>query len=128
MIKKFLFGFAKPAVAPLWYQNAYAPVGLKPIPFDPQKAQKLLKEDGWADTDKNGILDKVIDGEKKEFRFTLLYSNKNYEKFHTWYKEDLKKAGIEMNLKLLEWSAFAPLIDEKKFEAMTMAWGGGDAD
>lgn len=128
MIKKFMFGYAKPAVAPMWYQNVYAPTGIKPVSFDPARAQKLLKEEGWADTDKNGILDKVIDGVKREFRFTLIYPNKNIEKFHTWYKEDLKKAGIEMELKLVEWSAFEPLLQEKKFEAFTMAWGGGDQD
>jgi len=128
MIKKFLYGYSKIAVAPIWYQNAYAPTGLKPVLFDPQKAQKLLKEEGWADTDKNGILDKLIDGEKREFRFTLLFTNKNYEKYHTWYKEDLKKAGIEMDLKLIDWSAFEPLIHENKFDVITMAWGGGDQD
>ena len=33
-----------------------------------------------------------------------------------------------MELKLLEWSAFEPLVSEKKFEAVTLAWGGGDQD
>ena len=128
MIKKFLFGYSKPAAAPMWYQNASAPVGLKALSFDPSKAQKLLKEDGWADTDKNGILDKVIDGEKKELKFTLLHPNKDYEKYHTWFKEDLKKAGIEMEIKFLDWSVFEPLATQGKFDGIAMAWGGGDQD
>lgn len=128
MIKKFLFGYSKPAAAPMWYQNASAPVGLKPLPFDPSKAQKLLKEDGWADSDKNGILDKVIDGEKRELKFTMVHSNRDYEKYHTWFQEDLKKAGIEMEIKLLEWSTFEPAVREGKFDGMAMAWGGGDQD
>lgn len=128
MIKKFLFGFSKPAASPMWYQNASAPVGLKPIPFDPVKAQKLLKEDGWADNDKNGILEKEINGVKTELKFTMIHSNKDYEKYHTWFKEDLKKAGIEMEIKLLEWSTFEPTIREHKFDVMAMAWGGGDQE
>jgi peptide/nickel transport system substrate-binding protein/microcin C transport system substrate-binding protein len=128
MVKKFLFGFSKPAVSPIWFQNQSSPVGLKAIPYDPGKAQKLLKEDGWSDSDKNGILDKTISGVKTEFKFTLLHPNKDYDKFHTWYKEDLKKAGIEMEIKMLEWSSFEPLVSEGKFDVMAMAWGGGDQD
>jgi peptide/nickel transport system substrate-binding protein/microcin C transport system substrate-binding protein len=51
MIKKFLFGFAKPAAAPIWHLSQNAPVGLKPLLFEPEKALKLLKEDGWIDSD-----------------------------------------------------------------------------
>jgi peptide/nickel transport system substrate-binding protein/microcin C transport system substrate-binding protein len=128
MVKKFMFGYSKPAAAPMWYQNASAPVGLKPLVFDPAKAQKLLKQDGWTDSDQNGILDKVIDGQRQELKFTLLHPNKDYEKYHTWFQEDLKKAGIDMEIKLMEWSTFEPLVREGKFEAMAMAWAGGDQD
>ncbi len=128
MIKKYFFGYAVPAVAPVWYQNPSSPKGLKPLLFDFKLAQKMLKEDGWEDTDKNGILDKVIDGKKVEFKFTLIHPNKEYEKFHTWYKEDLKKAGIEMEIKFIDWSIFEPLVAEGKFDCIAMAWGGGDQD
>jgi microcin C transport system substrate-binding protein len=128
MAQKFLFGYAKLAVAPMWYQNESAPIGLKPLKFDPAKAQKLLKEDGWSDSDKNGILDKVINGSKTELKFVLYHPNRAYEKFHTWFQEDLKKAGIEMEVKMLDWSAFEPAVREGKFEMMAMAWGGGDQE
>lgn len=128
MIKKYFFGYAIPAVAPIWFQNDSAPKGLKPLLYDFKKAQNLLKEDGWEDSDKNGILDKIVDGKKVEFKFTLLHPNKEYEKFHTWFQEDLKKAGIIMEVKFLDWSVFEPLVLESKFDVVAMAWGGGDQD
>jgi peptide/nickel transport system substrate-binding protein/microcin C transport system substrate-binding protein len=128
MVKKFLFGYSKPGVAPMWFQNASAPTGLKPVPFDPEKARKLLKQEGWVDSDQNGILDKVIDGKKTEFKFTLLHPNKDYEKYHTWYQEELRKSGIEMEIKMTDWSNFEPMVREGKFEVMAMAWAGGDQD
>lgn len=41
---------------------------LKPYPYDPRKALKLLSKEGWRDTDGNHILDR----NGKEFEFTLL--------------------------------------------------------
>ena len=46
--------------------------GLKPIGFDPAKAKNYLKNSGWADTDNNGILDKVLEGKKTELTFNIL--------------------------------------------------------
>ncbi|MFH1652783.1 MAG: ABC transporter substrate-binding protein, partial [Pseudomonadota bacterium] len=46
---------------------------ITPYPFDLAKAAELLAQDGWKDTDGNGILDKVIDGEKKPFEFDMLF-------------------------------------------------------
>lgn len=38
-------------------------------PYDPEKAKALLAELGWADTDGNGVLDRITpDGRKVEFR------------------------------------------------------------
>jgi peptide/nickel transport system substrate-binding protein/microcin C transport system substrate-binding protein len=128
MNKKFRFGYSTLAAGPIYRQSEYASANLKAIEFSPTKAQELLKKVGWADTDKNGILDKVIDGKKTELKFTLIHANKDAEKYHTLFKEDLKKAGIEMEIKYLEWNSFLKLVDEGNFDAVNMGWGGGDID
>jgi microcin C transport system substrate-binding protein len=124
MAKKFFFGVAKPATGPWYQQNPSANPKTKAIAYDPKKAKEILAKAGWADTDKNGVLDKVIDGQKKEFRFTLLNPNKDYEKYFTVYKEELKKAGIDMSISNIEWNAFQKKMDEKDFEALFLVWGG----
>ena len=124
MNEKFKFNMAVPAAGPFYNQSPNADPAVKPFAFDPKKAGELLKKAGWTDSDKSGTLSKMIDGKKVEFKFTLLYSNKDTEKYWTLYKEDLKKAGIQMELKLIEWNALVKASDDRNFDAFTMRWGG----
>jgi peptide/nickel transport system substrate-binding protein/microcin C transport system substrate-binding protein len=101
---------------------------VKAIEFSPDKAKALLTKAGWADKDKNGVLEKVIDGKPAEFRFTLMLPTREVEKYFTIYKEDLRKAGIDMEIKQIEWNTFSRLLEEQKFEAVAMAWSGGSVE
>ncbi|MBX3040071.1 MAG: peptide-binding protein [Bdellovibrionaceae bacterium] len=126
IIKKFTYGMAEPARGPVFNKSEYASPNVKAIEFSPKKAQALLKEAGWKDEDKNGVLEKTVNGKKVELRFALIYPNKDTEKYWTLYREDLKRAGIDMQLKFLEWNSFLKILDEGKFDAAALAWGGGD--
>ncbi len=128
MNKKFRFGMSLLATGPWYRQSPYANPSVKPLGFDPVKAKKLLKQSGWQDTNKNGILDKMLGDKRKEFSFTLIFSNKDTEKYYTTYQQDLKKAGIDMRLKLLDWNTFIKLLDDQKFDAVSLGWGAGSVD
>ncbi|HTL11477.1 MAG TPA: peptide-binding protein [Bdellovibrionota bacterium] len=128
MIQKFRFGMSVPGTGPWYLQSAYASPKVKAIPFDTKKGLALLKEAGWADTDKDGTLDKVIDGKKTPFSFTLITAAEDRMKYFTMFKEDAKQAGVDVNLKLVEWNSFVKLLDERKFDAVALAWGGGSVD
>ncbi len=124
MNKKFRYGLSLPATGPWYQQSEYANPAVKAIAFDPKKAAALMKEAGWMDTNKDGVLDK--DG--KKFEFTLFYANKDTQKYWVMYQEDLKKSGIVMNLQMLEGNAMFKNLDEHKFDAVAMGWGGGAVD
>lgn len=128
MIEKLLFNFSLPATGPLYQQSDYADPSVKPIAFDPKAALKALGEDGWKDTDGDKILDKMIDGKKVPFSFTILEPLPDFVKFLTTFQEDAKKVGVDVQIKVVEWNAFIKLLDERKFEAVRLAWGGGDLD
>ena len=113
------------ARGPVHPTSDYADPSIKPLPFSPKKALALLKEEGWADSDKNGILDKIENGVKTDFQFTLIFPRKEYEKYLTIYQEDLKKQGIIMSLKLVDWTSFTTLLNEGRFDAVTLSWSGG---
>ena len=101
----------------------------KPIEFSPKKAQELLKKSGWADADKNGILEKEINGKKAELKLSMIYASKDTEKYWTMIKEDAKKAGLDLELKFLEWNSFLKTLeDSTRFDLYAMGWGGGDVE
>jgi peptide/nickel transport system substrate-binding protein/microcin C transport system substrate-binding protein len=127
MNKKFAEGLNNLATSPVPVGTKQAP-DRKPIDFNPTKARELLTKDGWADTDKDGVLDKVINGKKTDLRLTLIYASKDSEKQWTIVKEDCKKAGVVLELKYLEWNSFVRNIDDKKMQLFAMGWGGGDVE
>jgi ABC-type transport system substrate-binding protein len=128
MIEKFLFNLSLPATGPLFRQSDYANPAVKEVTYNPKKALELLREDGWKDTDGDSILDKVIDGKKVKFSFTILEPLQDFMKYLTLFQQSAKEAGIDVKLKFVEWNTFIKLLDERKFEAVRLAWGGGAVD
>lgn len=127
MNKKFRQGLSDLATGPVSIRSNQAP-DVKAIAFDPKKAQELLKKDGFEDSDKNGILDRTVDGKKQELKFTMIYANKDSERYWTMFKQDAKKAGIEITLKFMEWNSFVKTVDDRNMELWAMAWGGGSVE
>ena len=71
---------------------------LKPIPFDVDKAKLLLKEDGWEDTNNNGIADKTIEGKLTELELEFHASGNLGSQIALLLKEDALKAGIDIQI------------------------------
>jgi len=95
--------------------------------LNPKKALELLKADGWADTDNDSVLDKIIDGKKVKFEFTIRYNSENpmRAKVAQMIKEQFKKAGILVNVQAMEWNSYLAEIDNRSFDAIVMGWGKG---
>ena len=91
MNKKFLFGHSLLASGPWYSWSDYADSTVKPISFNLKKASQLLKQAGWRDENKDGTLEKKWNKITKNFAFTVIFSNKESEKYLTLYQEDLKK-------------------------------------
>lgn len=127
MNKKFAENLNHLATSPVPVGTAQSPAN-KAIEFNPAKAKELLNKSGWADADKNGVLEKEINGKKTELKLTFIYANKDSEKQWTIIKEDCKKAGIDIELKLLEWNTFIKNVDERQMQLWAMGWGGGDVE
>lgn len=128
MIEKFEYGLTMKANGPWYKQSPYADAKHPTVDFDPKGALALLKKNGWADTDGDQVLDKMINGKKTPFRFTILEPLKEYSKYLVIFQEDAKKVGIDIQIKVIEWNTFVKLMNEKNFDAIRLAWGGGSVD
>ena len=93
---------------------------VKPWPFDPEAAAKLLDEAGWKDTDQDGIRDK--NGQKFQFELSFASGVQEYERLGTVYQEELKRAGINVVLGPLEWATFQERVQDRSFDACMLAW------
>jgi peptide/nickel transport system substrate-binding protein len=94
---------------------------IKLLPFAPEKARKLLREAGWFDRDGNGVIENA---NGMEFSFELLMpsgsaGNRNMAAIIT---QNLKKLGITMNTRELEWAVFIDNVKSRSFDAIRLGW------
>lgn len=124
IIEKIMFGDGIPIQSHVYYKDKkHLNADLLEIPYDPEKAKQLLKEAGWEDTDKDGVLDKVIDNKKMDFKFTFLINTNPVRKQILLVVVDaLKKVGIIADVQELEWSVFLDKIKKHEFAATYGAW------
>ncbi len=72
---------------------------LKPIPYDINKAKKILEEEGWQDSNNDGILDKTIDGQQTDLELDMYITGSALSKnMALLYQESAKEAGIKINI------------------------------
>lgn len=100
--------------------------GPQPYQQDLDKAEDLLDQAGWTDSDGDGIRDKEINGRRVPFEFTLLtYQSESGIQCATLMKECLGKIGIICNVKPTEFTVLTDLEQKHKFEAAMGGWGSG---
>ena len=115
---------AELTLGPQASSSDFASDKVKPILFDPPKAEELLARSGWRDHDHNGILDKKINGKTEEFRFTLIHASKDMEKIYNFIKEDMRRVGIDMEIRIMDMPELLQQLDQGHFDAVGMGWNG----
>ena len=97
---------------------------LTPIPFDIKKAKNLLREAGWKDSNNNGILDQVIDGELQELELTFKYkvTNKDAENIGLLFQQNAKKAGVKIILDGKELNTVFKEYRQRDFDMVYLSW------
>ena len=121
MIRDIFDGIGTVAKGPFNPESPASDPSLSPLPFDPDAAIKLLKDAGWEDRNKDGIIENQI-GEKFEFEFTYSTGGEIIERIVRFMGDSFKKAGILMTTRPIDWSRFQDILKSRDFDALTMAW------
>ncbi|MGD0784424.1 MAG: ABC transporter substrate-binding protein [Sedimentisphaerales bacterium] len=95
---------------------------IKPWPYDPQLAAKLLDEAGWIDHDGDGIRDK--DGIPLRFKYSYPAGGASSEQIAKLLKDDAAKVGIDVIPNPVEWSIYLGNLHNRDFDAAESQWGG----
>lgn len=121
IIDTIFYGLAKVITGPFMLDSWAYNKDIKPVPYDPEKAGRLLKEAGWTDVDGDGWIQKGDD----DFEFTLLVNQGNAERLRCaeLIQRHLKAVGIRMKIRVIEWSSMInEFINKRRFEAVLMGW------
>lgn len=92
--------------------------GVEPYPFDPEEARKILAKAGYED--KDGILEK--DGKPLRFTFIIPTQSDAIQRMATIYQEELKRNGVQMDIKLLDWSTYVDKCRKHDFDLAAMSF------
>ncbi|MCZ6906572.1 MAG: peptide-binding protein [Deltaproteobacteria bacterium] len=124
IVKTILFGFGQVIDSPIYRFRPEYDETLASYPYDPKKALGLLREAGWKDTDGDGVLDKVIDGKSTPFRFEIKFNSGNTirKSVVLTLQDELKKHGISVTVRQLDWTIFLDDVKNHKFDAMVLGW------
>ncbi|MEM8908494.1 MAG: ABC transporter substrate-binding protein, partial [Bacteroidota bacterium] len=116
-------GMASPILGPIPPSVDYYHKTLDPIRMDIEKAKQLLAEAGWKDTDNNGIVDKMIDGQKEELRLSYLMtpSNEVSTNIALIFQNGAKKAGVSIELEVQEANSSREKVKKRDFDMFTSA-------
>ncbi|NMC77753.1 MAG: ABC transporter substrate-binding protein, partial [Chloroflexi bacterium] len=123
IIQEIYDGRAVALPGPLSPYNNYVNKSLTPYAYDLEKAQQLLTEAGWTDTDGDGILDK--DGQPLAFTIDTLEEHRALaEAIANLYQE----AGIDASVRFWEFSVIQPQLLAGERQAYLDDWGDSAFD
>jgi peptide/nickel transport system substrate-binding protein len=124
MVKTILFGLGEVVEGPIYFFRPEYDKTLPSYAYDPAKAMQLLTEAGWRDSDGDGVLDKVIDGENVPFRFEIKINSGNptRKSVALTLQDELRRYGIAATVRELDWTIFLGDVKSRKFDAVLLGW------
>lgn len=123
IIDYVLYGQGERITGPFLKQTEYYDDGVRPLPYDPKGALRLLKKAGWHRNQEGWL---VKNG--KRLRFTLITNNGNElrEAVLAIAQDAWEQVGIEVRTDLLEWSVFIQeRVNKLDFDALVLGWQMG---
>ncbi|PHN07166.1 ABC transporter substrate-binding protein [Flavilitoribacter nigricans] len=124
VIENLFGGLAERIVAPFHPSQPYYHSDLPLIDFNFDTSKELLAEAGWEDTNGNGTVDKVIDGQLTELSLSFLTSTSSQfgRDMALFYQEALKNIGVELVIDAKEFGAVRDDFRRLDFEVFAGAW------
>lgn len=131
--KNIYYGLAEPLSGPFPPNSWAFNPNVKDYEYSLEKAKEYLERSGWKDIDNDGIREKTFEitdeqGKKREvakklsLELIVPQGSDTGVKISEILKEDLKKVGVDLNIRVLEWSLVTKSIDSKSFQMVMFGW------
>lgn len=111
-------------------QLAYSPVtnifnssfdsSISPYQYNLEEAKNIFKKQGWTDSDNNGIIEK--NGKEFSIKLYVPAGNPLREFAGTVIMNNLREAGVEVQIQTLELGVFIENVMSRKIDAFMAGW------
>ena len=127
IVQQILNGLGVEITGPFFRNSPSYDQTITPWPFDMHAAKRLLEEDGWFDSNGDGILDKVVNGKRIPFEFGLTYYVKNQttKAICEYIATALREIGVLCRLNGVDIADLSASFDDKSFDALYLGWALG---
>lgn len=105
-----------------WGTSRHAARDIPLVPFDPEEAMRLLAEAGWRRNPSSG---RIVDPEGRPLVVRVIYTLAERERELSLFQEDLRKAGISLEMELVLGEDWIRRIMERKFDATPLSYSLG---
>ncbi len=123
IIKYVLYGEGERVTGPYPKITEWYDPNVKPLPYDPEEALKILNTKGWK-KNSDGWLEK--DGKLFEFNLISNSGNAIRKNILTIVQESWRKIGVKCNTQLFEWAVFLKdFVNTLKYDALVLGWSMG---
>lgn len=121
ILEEYLYNYGELAATPISpiFKKYFNP-DIEQYNYNPEKARKILTDQGWRDTNNDGVIDK----NGIEFEFTLNIPGGNPLRTYasTVIKNNLKAVGINIEVETLEMGSLIDKLNSKSMDAWMAAW------
>jgi peptide/nickel transport system substrate-binding protein len=120
IVETLLGPYGRIAVSPILTSVWAHDKSIKPWPYDPAEARRILAAKGWKDTDGDGVLDR----NGKPFAFELLTNAGNRARADAtvMIQDQLKKVGIRVTPRQVEFNTLLDQTTDGTFDASMMGY------
>ncbi len=120
IIQYVLYGQGKRMTGPFPEQTDYYDQNVKPLPYDPEGALRLLAEAGWK-KGPDGWLQK--NGKRLQFTLITNQGNSTRKAILAVAQNSWRQIGIDVRTDVLEWAVFIQeRVDKHDFDALVLGW------
>jgi ABC-type transport system substrate-binding protein len=123
IIRYVLYGQGERITGPFPKQTEFYDREVKPLPYDPAGAEKLLAEAGWR-RNKDQWLEK--DGKRLQFTLITNQGNDTRKAILSIAQDAWRKIGVDVRTDVLEWAVFIQQrVEKHDFDALVLGWSMG---
>jgi ABC-type transport system substrate-binding protein len=123
IIKYLLYGEGKQVTGPFPQNTEWYNPNVKPLPYDPEAARRLLAQAGWKPNGEGWL---AKDGKILEFNLITNSGNPIRKNIMTIVQNAWRKIGVKCNTQYFEWAVFLKdFINTGSFDATILGWSMG---